>query len=291
MSLIQTNAIPPDQRSRWILAYLRHSPFALCLREINRLLALESLTGVTALGKDDRVLDVGCGDGFWWTLIRDNCKDVYGIDVSASELSEAARRIHVERVDISQQVPFSGVRFAAVIGNCSLEHVRDINAALRNMRACAQHEGRLILFVPTPQWSYQGHMQTYLLRHAPRLAMLWSGALNGFFQHWHLYDSDVWSAILTRNGWYPREVHGLGNDRSELLFRLFLPLSFAGFVFKKVFGIYPNRVLGLAPDWLLAPCHGLLEWALKDPILRADHPKAYEYMIIATAGSDDGRTA
>ena len=31
---------------------------------------------------------------------------------------------------------------------------------------------------------------------SPRVAMALSGALNGFFQHWHLYDEKVWRRLL-----------------------------------------------------------------------------------------------
>src|SRR6185369_3027726 len=62
-----------DEVLRWALAYLRHAPLSLTLREINRLVALESV------GKHHGpVLDVGCGDGFWWTMREDN-REIYGI--------------------------------------------------------------------------------------------------------------------------------------------------------------------------------------------------------------------
>ena len=50
----------PDDIERWIYAYLQHAPLSLTLREINRLIAIETV----ASGKGP-VLDVGCGDGFW----------------------------------------------------------------------------------------------------------------------------------------------------------------------------------------------------------------------------------
>ena len=66
--------LPPDEQNapsdddvlRWALAYLEHAPLSLTLREINRLVALESVTS-----RRGPVLDVGCGDGFWWTLRSD----------------------------------------------------------------------------------------------------------------------------------------------------------------------------------------------------------------------------
>jgi SAM-dependent methyltransferase len=285
-SAVETARTPPvsrelatDRYGDWALAYLRHAPFALCLRELDRLFALEKL-GILS---DDqgKVLDVGCGDGFWWTLQPIDRDRVHGVDISKREVDQAAQHINAALTDISREVPFPGVRFSTIIGNCSLEHVRDINEALSNLRAAAAPGARLTLFVPTPHWAFHGRTQSMLLRRFPRLAMTLSGALNGFFQHWHLYDVEVWKAILERNGWRVKECHALGNDRAEFLFRLFLPSSFLGFLAKKGFGSYPNRLLKWLPDQALAPARSIMLWALRDPVLPVEHPSAYEYVVIA----------
>jgi SAM-dependent methyltransferase len=277
--------LPPDSSSapsddevlRWALAYLRHAPLSLTLREINRLVALESVGGKTG-----PVLDVGCGDGFWWTL-RDDKREIYGIDISASEIAQARTRINAELSDVSRDRPFAPTKFGEVIGNCSLEHVPDIDAALANLRAVAADDARLLMFVPTPGWAFQGRLQSFLLKRAPRAAMALSGALNGFFQHWHLYDHKVWTRLLETHGWRVREIKGLGSARSEFLFRAFMPPAFVQFVAKKLTGLYPARLYRFIPDAALAPLAKLVRWAVSDPIVAADSPHAYEYMIIAEA--------
>ncbi len=263
---------------RWALAYLRHAPLSLTLREINRLVALETV------GKHrGPVLDVGCGDGFWWTM-KDDSREVYGIDISAREIAQAQKRIHAEIADVSREPPFAGTTFGEVIGNCSLEHVPDIDAALSNLRRAASDDARLLMFVPTPRWAYQGKMQRALLRHAPRVAMAVSGALNGFFQHWHLYDEKVWRRLLEQHGWRVRSTYGLGSARSEFLFRLFMPPAFVQFVAKSLTGFYPAKLARYVPDAAIAPLAKLVRWAVSDPIVPADSPHAYEYFIIAEAG-------
>lgn len=267
-----------DDVLRWALAYLRHAPLSLTLREINRLVALESV------GKHKGpVLDVGCGDGFWWTM-RDESREVYGIDISASEIEQAKKRITAELSDVSKETPFAGTRFGEVIGNCSLEHVPDIDAALSNLRKIAADGARLLMFVPTPRWAFQGRMQSLLLRRAPRVAMALSGALNGFFQHWHLYDHKVWRRLLEQHGWRVRETYGLGSARSEFLFRAFMPPAFLQFLAKAVTGFYPAKLGRFLPDAAIAPLAKLVRWAVSDPIVSVDSPHAYEYLIVAEAG-------
>lgn len=280
------STVPPDDVQapseddirRWVLAYLRHAPLSLTLREINRLIAVEAV----ATGKGP-ILDVGCGDGFWWTLRDAGDQEIYGIDISGREIAQARSRINAAITDVSDERPFPGVEFEQIIGNCSLEHVPDIDAALLNLRKAAAPGGRLMMFVPTPRWAYQGRLQSWLLERAPRLAMTVSGALNGFFQHWHLYDAKVWTRLLAQNGWRVRATYGLGSARSEFLFRLFLPPGFLEFLAKKATGFYPSKLAKLLPDALLAPAARLVTWAVSDPLVPVDSPTAYEYLIVAEA--------
>lgn len=280
------STVPPDNVQapseddirRWVLAYLRHAPLSLTLREINRLIAVEAV----ATGKGP-ILDVGCGDGFWWTLRDAGDQEIYGIDISGREIAQARSRINAAITDVSDERPFPGVEFEQIIGNCSLEHVPDIDAALLNLRKAAAPGGRLMMFVPTPRWAYQGRLQSWLLERAPRLAMTVSGALNGFFQHWHLYDAKVWTRLLAQNGWRVRATYGLGSARSEFLFRLFLPPGFLEFLAKKATGFYPSKLAKLLPDALLAPAARLVTWAVSDPLVPVDSPTAYEYLIVAEA--------
>jgi hypothetical protein len=213
--------------------------------------------------------------------MRDHERDVYGIDISAGEIAQAKSRITAELTDVSRDRPFPGTEFAEIIGNCSLEHVPDIDAALSNLRKAAAPGARLLMFVPTPRWAYQGKTQSFLLDRAPRLAMTIAGALNGFFQHWHLYDAKVWQRLLEQNGWRVKATFGLGSARSELMFRLCLPASFVGFVAKKLTGFYPAKLARFLPDRAVAPMARLVRWAVADPLVPADSPHAYEYLIIA----------
>ena len=274
------NHLPSRERiHQWALAYLRHAPVSLCLRELHRLVAMESIDA--DLGRPSPVLDVGCGDGYWWTLRDVGDREIYGIDVSANEVAQASKRIHATVADVSIEPPFAPQKFRQIVGNCSIEHVRNIDGALSNLRACATPDASLILFVPAPQWAYQGKLQSSLLRRAPRVAMTVSGALNGFFQHWHLYDVPVWQRLLERNGWRIRRTEGLGNRHAEFLFRLFLPPAFGQFLYKSAFGVYPSRINRHVPAAMLRPLTKMIAHAVANPFVSIDSPHAYEFAIIA----------
>lgn len=274
--------IDPQRLRQWVRAYMHHAPLALVLRELNRLLAIEMLPPMTR----GNVLDVGCGDGFWWTLRDRRDCNIFGVDIDASEVAQANAHMDARCADISRGSPFAEHRFDEIIGNCSLEHVRDLAGALRQLRRVARPGGRLVLFVPSQHWAMHGRLQRTLMARAPRLGMALAGALDGFFQHWHTYDVDTWRDLLHRSGWTLTRAHGLGNDRSEFLFRLFLPQAFAGFAVKQAAGVYPNRWLKALPQQLLNGPEALLTWALTCPLVDAEASSAYEYMLVARADAD-----
>ncbi len=273
----------PEQVEAWARAYLKHAPLSLCLRELNRLLAMVAVDAALGIPPGP-VLDVGCGDGFWWTQRHADGRAIYGIDISAREVALARQHIRAEVANVSAEIPFDE-KFGQIIGNCSLEHVREIDGALRALRRVAAADARLVLFVPAPQWAFQGRIQSTLLRRAPRLAMALSGAINGFFQHWHLYELPVWSQLLAQNGWNVTWSRGLGSERSEWMFRLFLPPSLASFVVKQVTGSYPSALFKYLPDAALTPLAKLVRWAMTGPLVATDSPHAYEYVLVAEPGT------
>lgn len=266
-----------------LLRYIRHAPTPLVIREMNRLLAYEQLRRSSDWPGFRRgtILDVGCGDGFWWTLQDLRGFQLYGVDVSEAELCEARKAMHAELCDVAERVPFASQRFDQIVANCSLEHVPDIRGALRNLRSVAAEDARFILFLPAPGWSYQGRVQRFLLARAPRLAMMWSGAINGFFRHWHLYEPPVWRQILAETGWQVEQCSGLRSDRSEALYRRFLPFSFPSLPWKALFKRYPNRLLERVPDGALRPWLELVAPTIVDPLVDEGDPLAYEWMIVA----------
>jgi len=265
--------------------YLTHAPVALSLRELNRLLAIKRIE--REHGRlHGMVLDVGCGDGFWWTFLDRRGRQIYGVDISSGEIDRARSILdHVVVADVSERPPFGGIEFDAIIGNCSLEHVPDIDGALRNLRRSAARDAQLVMFVPTPNWALQGRTQHFLMNRWPRVGMSLGGALNGFFQHWHLYHHRVWASILSSNGWKVRKVYGLGGERSEFLFRLFLPSGFVAFLVKTLTGSYPNRLLRYVPRRLLTPITALFQHSLATALVDPDHESAYEYVIVARLDS------
>lgn len=219
--------------------YLQRVPVSLALRSTMRMVALSKFIPDRSV-----VLDVGCGDGCFGLLYPRQAEIVLdGVDLSESELklarkTEAYRRLEV--ADVSK-APL-GCDYDIVVGNCSMEHVPDIHAAFRNIHASLRPGGKLLLSVPAFGWARTLTLVGALDRFSTRLGMAAAGALDGFFQHHHLYGPETWRFILEGNGFNVRTVGGLGGPLLNRAFERNLPPAFLEFLFKSAFQHYPHWV-------------------------------------------------
>jgi SAM-dependent methyltransferase len=224
--------------------YLEHIPTALALRETMRMVAL-----LKRLPAGSTVLDVGCGDGsFWHVYPKREGLIIDGVDLAIHEAA-LARAMgvyrHVELGDISRQVP-EGAQggeprlYDVALGNCSLEHVPDIHSAFVNIRKTLRPGGTLILFVPAFGWARTLRVVRWLERLNVRVGMAAAGALDGFFQHHHLYSQHTWQLLIEAAGYRVTEVSALGAPGVNAAFGREMPRSFLELLAKLVLKRYPR---------------------------------------------------
>jgi SAM-dependent methyltransferase len=237
---------------KFLTSYL---PYSLAARELMRLKALAEFG---ALAKP--ILDVGCGDGlFWECVIRSGDKTsrklsgLLGIDISSDELNLASLRLQehggqVVNRDICSNRPLDpnqNVQFRSVIANCSLEHVSSIETALRNIFAMMAKDGVFLLFVPVPRWTDTLRFKRVAGKVSHRIGGFAGGALDGFFQHNHLYPAEVWRFLLEGIGFKVERILGVGAPAANSVFERYLPTAFMSFVYKLFLGRYPRWRLNL----------------------------------------------
>lgn len=125
---------------RWPWSYLRQHEakafFSLCADLSNK-----------------RVLDLGCGSGFFSSLaLQKGASHVVAVDFSAAMLSNLPHdRVSQVTADISLPLPLNE-KFEVIFIAGVLEFLNFPETALTNARIVAQHNANLILLAPCDNW-------------------------------------------------------------------------------------------------------------------------------------------
>lgn len=96
-------------------------------------------------GPFGRVLDVGCGPGFYMGKARPRADLVVGIDLSAGMLQEAKEISSLVAVADAEYLPFGTGIFDTTLCLHMLYHVADIPAAVAELRRVTQPDGRTVV--------------------------------------------------------------------------------------------------------------------------------------------------
>lgn len=251
--------------------YFPHAPTALCIKECARLSALRQCE------VSGPILDVGCGDGLFATIAFQDA-EVWGIDIDGEEGRWAqASRAYSQIVlgDITKaKLPVSF--FKTCVANCSLEHVPDIDAALRTISNSLEPGGKAYLFVPNKDWASK-FMTVRVLRAllGTKVATMLQDGIDEFFKHHHLYDEQGWRDVVARSPMNLVDIQPVLSTSTTLAFEAFLIPSLLGWVNKKLTTRYTNFPIFRRAT---AP----VAYALAKSVLAAagDDEKTAEFLVV-----------
>jgi SAM-dependent methyltransferase len=144
----------------------------------------------------DRILDVGCGDGFYDRRMAVAGADVIAIDGCRKRVALAQRRNPHPRVQYvpmrAENLQFSPRSFTKAVSICVLEHIPDDEAALREIASVLLPGARLVLSCDS--LSNSGVTAALRARHATRYAVR------------HFYSRDLLAERLERSGFTLRRM-------------------------------------------------------------------------------------
>jgi SAM-dependent methyltransferase len=104
-----------------------------------------------------RILDVGCGLGFYVRRLRDFSDEVYGVDVDLDNVAEASETLPNIQVAPAEKLPFANDFFDVVLSHEVLEHVDDDRQAVAEAIRVLRPGGRLVVFVPNRLYPFETH--------------------------------------------------------------------------------------------------------------------------------------
>ncbi len=161
------------------------------------------------------ILDLGCGAGLFCLEAAKRSLNVFGIDISESQIGLAqdiftANSLSAERMRCCtlEQLVAEGRRFDQCVALDVIEHVEDRPALLRTVREAVRPGGQLIVCVPAGPTFYdrRDELSGHYLRYDPvtlRAELESSG--------WTVKDLRYWNWL----GWLSRKVWELGPRRDE----------------------------------------------------------------------------
>ncbi len=240
-SLMSPNLVvrsSPD--ADFLLRYLEVAPVSLALERAIECRLLSSFEYPRPL------LDVGCGDGTFVSVLFGESVDV-GCDVSFEELSKArltGRYRWLVQADASA-LPFRSRAFASVVSNSTLEHVRRLEPALRELARVSDSGGTVTVTVPTTEYQRLFFWSRFLrLLRIRRLADTYESFVNRLFRHRHVASVEAWRRKLEDAGLVTLSARLYLTPFVVALDDLLYPVAGVGLVLRRITGSYvwPSRV-------------------------------------------------
>lgn len=100
-------------------------------------------------GEGNKVLDIGCRDGYIGGLIKEKGNVVYGIDNSKEALERAAKRgIIVSLGNVEEGLPYENEFFDYIFAGEVIEHIYDTDFFLKEIYRVLKNKGYLVLTTP-----------------------------------------------------------------------------------------------------------------------------------------------
>ncbi|MCX8159587.1 MAG: methyltransferase domain-containing protein [Candidatus Saccharicenans sp.] len=97
----------------------------------------------------EKILDVGCGDGFYTERIASKGAEAVGIDIRQKALNKARNRSSSPKLNFmemnAEELDFPENYFDKVISLCVIEHLQDDERTLRQIARSLKPGGRLFL--------------------------------------------------------------------------------------------------------------------------------------------------
>lgn len=202
----------------------------------------------------DRVLDFGCGDGYFIAQFKDKAREIYACDIDLGRLEKARKQypfIRFVSIEAGKKLPFTNNFFDLVFMIGVLEHVERPDFVLKELARVLKGNGQIVIHVPhqgllSPldvgnfKFRFPGlHRRLYRFVfgkekyqqefvHKKKINMFGDFPFYKGMWHRHFSAAEL-KGLLSRVGFRPRQV---------VRFSFFLPLlnlgqNFYQFLFKK----------------------------------------------------------
>lgn len=194
------------------------------------------------------VLDIGCGDGLFASIIYKDKIDV-GLDLSLKEINLAKKRnCYANFVNANAaNIPFRDNTFGTIISNCVFEHIADLSHAFTEIFRVLKPGGKYIFTAHSHLYNeylfFSARLRSLKLNKLAEWYIHW---LNHTFKHFNCLSPQEWTERLKKAGFNSISYQYYLNREVEEAFDKFLFTSIPAYLNKKLFGrwvIFPRRFI------------------------------------------------
>jgi ubiquinone/menaquinone biosynthesis C-methylase UbiE len=163
------------------------------------------------LTPQEKLLDIGCGEGSFLLSAKDKFTDLYGIDISETAIKHALELVsarkdksyfHFSAHDIDEDLPFNDCFFDAVTCIAVLEHTVNPPWFLKEIKRVLKNRGELAILIPNDAWL--PYRLQYLIGKIPQ-----SGGVDELGVDWghlHKFNKEIISKLLLSIGYRITDV-------------------------------------------------------------------------------------
>jgi SAM-dependent methyltransferase len=187
-ALFEFDTIYPDSYHAY---QFNEAEFGFVYRVRRRLEARRLLSAAGNLESGARILDVGCGDGFHLSLLRDFGRagwELEGVDASHRAVSAALKRGFVIHQGLFEELEFRPNHYDLVLLIATIEHVANPVELMRAIQRVLKPGGRLLLVTDSTDtldfWLFKKNV--------------WGGY--HFPRHWYLFDRRSLARLALSSG-------------------------------------------------------------------------------------------
>jgi SAM-dependent methyltransferase len=196
------------------------------------------------------VLDVGCGDGKFFSFLGHE-GETYGCDISLASLGKSFDGSVPPYVAVccadAGKLPYRAERFGTIICNCVLEHIVPLEDTLSEFYRVLRPGGVCYITVPTPE--LHGNLFAARILSGLRLRSLatwYQECFNRVMKHYHLKDKDTWEALMATHGLRVADARYYLSTQSVWVFEVLLLFRLVTLIKEKTLGgkfLFPRKWL------------------------------------------------
>lgn len=179
-----------------------------------------------------KVLDFGCGDGFFTktSLLDSNQKINVGLETDYKRAHMAEEKLIYQKVVLynGKKIPFKNKEFSLVLSNSVLEHIKDIESSLREIYRILKKGGKFYVSVMVKDYE-DNLLGTFFLS---KLYKLW---MKKRAYHENLLSKKEWEKLFFKTGFKLENKVGYLNRTNTQFLDLIQYLSIPTILTQKIF--------------------------------------------------------